>query len=66
MREFAARYGIPIATVHGWSARGKLPPPDEMVGNTKRWKEETLQKWIDDYNYMPKRRWEQRHANRHE
>jgi hypothetical protein len=35
-----------------------LPPPDEMVGKTKRWKEETLQGWIDDYNYMPKRRWE--------
>lgn len=60
MREFADKYNIPRATVRGWSASKRLPVPDEVVGKTMRWQEEKLQKWLKQYNYQRKERWDAR------
>ena len=54
IRDFADKYHIPIATVYGWSAAKKLPEPDEIIGRTKRWREEVLHEWIKTRGYKAK------------
>ena len=34
-------------TIERMCAAGKLPPPDLFIGNSPRWREETIQAWIE-------------------
>ncbi len=34
-------------TIERMRAAGKLPPPDLFIGNSPRWREETIQAWIE-------------------
>lgn len=38
--------GIDAATIRVWKARGKLPAPDFVVGQSPAWKPETVEAWL--------------------
>ncbi len=37
--------GLTPGTVKGMRTHGKLPPPDVILGPTKRWKVSTIREW---------------------
>ncbi|MFI6603834.1 helix-turn-helix transcriptional regulator [Nonomuraea sp. NPDC050536] len=44
--KLAELLGIERETVHKYKVRGDLPEPDEHVGRTPLWREETINKWL--------------------
>lgn len=47
--QVAERLGVCPATLSLWVLRGEFPRPDVKVGmRTIRWKESTLEQWIDE------------------
>ena len=46
--ELAERLGILAGTLRQWQARGKLPPPDEMVSNRPMWYAATIDAWLGE------------------
>ena len=47
MTEVSERTGIPLDTLYTMKNRGKLPPPDQVVGGgrTRLWTEATIDAW---------------------
>lgn len=43
--DIAERLGVKIETVRQYKLRGDLPPPDDYVGRSPVWKDETIQAW---------------------
>lgn len=46
MRQVAERAGLAESTVRTYRARGGMPDPDEMIGVTPGWLEQTIDPWI--------------------
>jgi predicted DNA-binding transcriptional regulator AlpA len=43
----AAELSIGLRTLDRWIAGEKFPPPDLRVGRVRRWRRETLARWIE-------------------
>ena len=49
IKDIAEILGIHLQTVALWRSKGKLPKPDVHTSRRfVRWKEKTIQDWIDD------------------
>ena len=46
--DLARALGVPLDHVKKWHARGKLPTPDEMVGNRAVWSRRTVKLWAQE------------------
>ena len=46
--DLARALGVPLDHVKKWHARGKLPKPDEMVGNRAVWSRRTVKLWAQE------------------
>lgn len=44
--DIADRLGVKVSTVRQYKLRGTLPPPDETIGRSPVWREETISAWI--------------------
>ena len=47
--EIAATLGVPSATVAQWHHRGKLPDPDERIGEAPVWSARHIEPWIEQH-----------------
>jgi predicted DNA-binding transcriptional regulator AlpA len=45
-RGVASVTGLTLATVHQYTARGVLPPPDFRLGRVPVWQEGTIRGWM--------------------
>jgi predicted site-specific integrase-resolvase len=45
LTQIAERLAVPRNTVDSWRHRGKLPPPDLMIGKRSFWHWGTIAKW---------------------
>lgn len=43
--DIADRLGVKVSTVRQYKLRGDLPPPDETIGRSPVWREETIAAW---------------------
>ncbi len=46
VRALATRLGVATETIARYRHRGTLPPPDQMLGRSPGWREETIDAWI--------------------
>ena len=47
--EIAAALRVPSATVAHWHRRGKLPDPDERLGDAPVWSARHIEPWIEQH-----------------
>lgn len=46
--QLAAKLGIKRGSIHRYRTRGNIPAPDEYVGRTPLWREESVNKWMTE------------------
>jgi len=46
VKQVAEALGVSERSVWRWSATGILPPP-VRIGATRRWREETIRRWVE-------------------
>jgi predicted DNA-binding transcriptional regulator AlpA len=58
--DLAKLLGIKQTSVHRYRVRGDIPQPDEYVGRTPLWKQETIDQWVEN---RPSHSWQRGAAN---
>jgi excisionase family DNA binding protein len=50
IKDISNKLGVNARTVYRWIDDGEFPKSDLKIGNTRRWKESTVNGWLDKMN----------------